>query len=92
MRFQRRGGRKRIVAPDGSDVSPISKPQHDGTLLKALARAWRWRRQVRLGRPLPRSDEAIDQDEMRGGFVRSLVEAVRLTAAAVARNTGVAAN
>jgi hypothetical protein len=39
MRFQHRGGRKRIVAPDG-------------TLVKALARAWRWQK---LERPLPAS-------------------------------------
>ena len=39
---QRRGGRKRIVAPDGSEIAPTSKPQPDGTLVKALARAWRW--------------------------------------------------
>ena len=44
MRFQRRGGRKRIVAPDGSEIAPTSKPQPDGTRVKALARAWRWRR------------------------------------------------
>jgi len=44
MRFQRRGGRKRIVAPDGSELAPTSKPQPDGTLVKALARAWRWQR------------------------------------------------
>ena len=44
MRFQRRGGRKRIVAPDGSAIVPSSKPQLDGTLVKALARAWRWQR------------------------------------------------
>jgi hypothetical protein len=44
MRFQRRGGRKRIVAPDGSEIVPTSKPQPDGTLVKALARAWRWQR------------------------------------------------
>jgi hypothetical protein len=42
MRFQRRGGRKRIVAPDGSAIVLSSKPQPDGTLVKALARAWRW--------------------------------------------------
>ena len=42
MRFQRRGARKRIVAPDGSELAPNSKPQPDGTLVKALARAWRW--------------------------------------------------
>ena len=27
MRFQRRGGRKRIVAPDGSAIVPTLKPQ-----------------------------------------------------------------
>jgi hypothetical protein len=41
MRFQRRGGRKRIVAPDGSAIVPTNRPQPDGTLVKALARAWR---------------------------------------------------
>jgi hypothetical protein len=44
MRFRRRGGRKRIVAPDGSELVPSSKPQPDGTLVKALARAWRGQR------------------------------------------------
>jgi len=44
MRFQRRGGRKRIVAPDGSAIVLSSKQQPDSTLLKALARAWRWQR------------------------------------------------
>ena len=44
MRFQRRGGRKRIVAPDGSELAPASRPQPDGTLVKALARAWRWQK------------------------------------------------
>ena len=46
MRFQRRGGRKRIVAPDGVEIVPSSKPQPDGTLVKALARAWRWQRML----------------------------------------------
>jgi hypothetical protein len=50
MRFQRRGGRKRIVAPDGSEVAPATKPQPDGTLVKALARAWRWQRMLDEGR------------------------------------------
>jgi hypothetical protein len=49
MRFQRRGGRKRIVAPDGSELTPASKPQPDGTLVKALARAWRWQRMLESG-------------------------------------------
>ncbi len=49
MRFQRRGGRKRIVAPDGSEIAPVTKPQPDGTLVKALARAWRWQRLLDSG-------------------------------------------
>ena len=50
MRFQRRGGRKRIVAPDGSEIAPTAKPQPDGTLVKALARAWRWQKMLAEGR------------------------------------------
>ena len=46
MRFQRRGGRKRIVAPDGSEIAPSSKRHPGGTLVKALARAWRWQRML----------------------------------------------
>jgi hypothetical protein len=49
MQFRRRGGRKRILAPDGSELAPTSKPQPDGTLVKALARAWRWQRMLDAG-------------------------------------------
>jgi hypothetical protein len=37
------------VAPDGSEIVPASKPQPDGTLVKALARAWRWQRMLDEG-------------------------------------------
>jgi hypothetical protein len=46
MHFQRRGGRKRVVALDGTAIVPASKPQPDRTLVKALARAWRWQRML----------------------------------------------
>jgi hypothetical protein len=49
MRFQRRGGRNRIVALDGNEIAPGSKPQPDGALVKALARAWRWQRMLDEG-------------------------------------------
>jgi len=48
-RFQRRSGRKRIVAPDGSELAPTSQPRPDSTLVKALARAWRWQRMLDEG-------------------------------------------
>jgi hypothetical protein len=38
-----------VVAPDGSEMVPTSKPQPDGTLVKAVARAWRWQRMLESG-------------------------------------------
>jgi hypothetical protein len=49
MCFQRRGGRKRIIAPDGSEIVPTSKLRPDGTLIKALTRAHRWQRALESG-------------------------------------------
>jgi hypothetical protein len=46
MQFQRGGRRKGIVAPDGSAIIATNRPQPDGTLVKALARAWRWQRML----------------------------------------------
>ena len=38
-----------ILAPDGSELTPPSKPQPDGVLVKALARAWRWQKLLDRG-------------------------------------------
>jgi hypothetical protein len=45
MTFQRRGGRKLIVAPDGILMSAAApRFQIDDVLIKALARGFRWRK------------------------------------------------
>ena len=49
MRLGRHRGRKRILAPDGTELTPPTKPQPDGVLTKALARAWRWQRLLDRG-------------------------------------------
>jgi ParB-like chromosome segregation protein Spo0J len=49
MAWRRRGGRKVIVAPPGSDAW-APPPKIDSVLLKALARAHRWRRLLEEGR------------------------------------------
>ncbi len=42
--FKRFGGRKTIVAPDGTQIAPDRSKATDSTLVKALARACRWQR------------------------------------------------
>jgi hypothetical protein len=50
MTFRRIGGRKRIVLPDGSLYNPQSRVSIDNAIVRALARAFRWRRQLETGR------------------------------------------
>ena len=48
MSFTIRGGRKLVVSPDGSDWK---RPRHriDNTMVKALARGFRWQRLLESG-------------------------------------------
>lgn len=48
LQFQKRGGRKQIVFPDGESLAQ-PRLRVDNTLIKALARAFRWRRLLDLG-------------------------------------------
>ena len=43
MTWKRHGGRRVIIAPDGSDAWAPAKPRPDETLIRALARAHRWK-------------------------------------------------
>ena len=45
---RKRGGRKLIVAPEGASWPP-ARPRVDHTMVKALARAFRWRRMLESG-------------------------------------------
>ena len=49
MMWKRHGGRKVIIAPDGGDVWAPTKPRHDNTMIRALARAHRWKRLLEDG-------------------------------------------
>jgi hypothetical protein len=49
MRLSRQRGLKRILAPDDSELTPPTRPQPDGVLVKALARAWRWQKLLDAG-------------------------------------------
>jgi hypothetical protein len=71
IRLQRRGGRKLIVTPDGAAVSP-PKPSRDETLVKALVRAHRWRRQIESGQAKSITDLA-EQEGVAVAYVCRLL-------------------
>jgi ParB-like chromosome segregation protein Spo0J len=75
MAWKRRGGRKVIIAPDGGDAWAPAKPRPDETLIRALARAHRWKRVLEEG--TYRSAAEIAEAE---GITRSFVNRLlRLT-------------
>jgi hypothetical protein len=71
MRLQRRGGRKLIVTPEGAAV-PTPKPRRDETLVQALVRAHRWRRQIESGQARSITDLA-EQEGVTDAYVCRLL-------------------
>ncbi|PVE25805.1 hypothetical protein DC522_03255 [Microvirga sp. KLBC 81] len=49
LRFRRRGGRKLVVAPPGEGAWIAPRARIDNSMVKALARAFRWRRMLESG-------------------------------------------
>jgi hypothetical protein len=48
--IRKRGGRKLVLAPDGSNVTTAPMPRHiDSAMVKAIARAFRWREMLEGG-------------------------------------------
>ena len=73
IEFKRRRGRKRIVAPEGTELEPAASPlagEVDNALVKAIARAYRWQRMLESG---------------EYATLRELAKAERLDAAYVSR-------
>ena len=76
MTIRRRGGRKQIIGPDGAavrageEVTGMATTRGDPALVKALARAFRWRRLL---------------EEGRYGSIRELASAERVDRAYIGR-------
>lgn len=49
LTFAKRGGRKQIVLPDGPLSWAPPRARMDNTMVKAIARAFRWRKQLETG-------------------------------------------
>ena len=48
MKIRKRGGRKVVMAPQGTVINS-PRPRVDSTLVKAIARAYRWQRMLEQG-------------------------------------------
>lgn len=49
LAFRRRGGRKQIIVPDGAPAWMPARTRVDNAMVKALARAFRWRNMLERG-------------------------------------------
>ncbi len=48
--IRKRGGRRLVLAPDGTDVTVVPVARHiDNAMIKAIARAFRWREMLENG-------------------------------------------
>ncbi len=48
-RLKKRGGRKLVLASDGSPVAPTDAPRIENAMIKVLVRAFRWRKLLDSG-------------------------------------------
>ena len=49
MTFRQRGGRKLVISPEGTAAWSAPRPRIDNVMVKALARAFRWRKLLETG-------------------------------------------
>jgi hypothetical protein len=72
MTWKRHGGRKVIIAPDGGDAWAPAKPRPDETMIRALARAHRWKRLLEERRHRSAA-EIAEAEKMDRSFVNRLL-------------------
>ncbi len=72
MTFKTRGGRKVIVLPDGTQGNPAPAATIDNTMIKAIARAFRWQRLLENG-TYGCLDEIAKAERIGASFVSRVV-------------------
>ena len=72
MTFRKRGGRKVIVLPDGTQGNPLPRATIDNTMVKAIARAFRWRKLLEDG-TYGCIEDIAKAERINGSFVSRIV-------------------
>ncbi|MBT9291816.1 hypothetical protein [Prosthecodimorpha staleyi] len=71
IKMRKRGGRKLVLAPDGADWAPAG-PKVDNVLVKAIARAFRWRKLLETG-AYATIDELATAERINPSYVSRLL-------------------
>ena len=72
MTFKLRGGRKVIILPDGTQGNPLPKATIDNTLVKAIARAFRWQAMLE-NRTYGCIEDIARVERINGSFVSRVI-------------------
>jgi hypothetical protein len=78
---RQRGGRKLVLAPDGAPAPPLA-PRVDGTLAKAIARAFRWQKMLETGQ-YATIKEIAKAERMNPSYVSRILRLTLLAPATV---------
>ncbi|MBF0268800.1 MAG: hypothetical protein HQL44_09415 [Alphaproteobacteria bacterium] len=68
MTIRRFGGRKQIIVPEGEGVPERRSAKPDEALLKALARAFKWKRMIEDGQ-VRSLNELAEAEKLNGSYV-----------------------
>ncbi len=88
MTIRRRGGRKQIIGSDGTPIrndgqaEGVAATRGDPVLVKALARAFRWRRMLEEGR-YGSIDELATAEKINSSYVSRLLRLTLLAPAII---------
>jgi hypothetical protein len=66
--IRKRGGRKLVITPNGLAVEPAPRARVDSSLLKALARGFRWRKLLETG-DFATIEEIADAENINSSYV-----------------------
>ncbi len=77
LAMRRGGGRKQVVAPEGAPAWAPRRAQIDSTLVKALARAFRWRRLLEDG-VYASCEELAAAERINGSYVSRVLRLMLL--------------
>ena len=72
MTFRKRGGRKLVIAPNGADAWALPRARIDNTMVKALARAHRWKKLLDTG-DYPTVQDLAEAEKINPSYIARIL-------------------